>query len=420
MGGKMDLLYVFILTACKVVTSEKILEMVHLVYRHGARSPVHFYPNDKVKEKDWPDGSGRLTQKGMRMEYQLGKFLKERYIVNKSFIDLKYMHKQVYIRSSNVDRCLQSAESQLAGLYPPSGHQIWNPEIPWQPIPVHTVPMELDIILRPDDINCPRRNKILKEKKKDPIYRKKVKDSERLFAILSNLSGIHVSPFTINNIVDTTICEKTDGRPTPSWVKGIWNETLRLSNWFFLDRFRGSDELGTLLGGSFLWKINENMRNKRYVHNLDKLYKMNIYSGHDTSLLSLGTALDIDIEVPNFSGCIMIELYNDSKGGYLVEMFYRNDQSNNVKKIKLKNCQYSCPLEDFLVFTKQRTTNNLKRLCEVKHESNFPKLTKMIIIFGGIAGILIVIIVLGVIKHSQYLRKSKLQQENEYLITDEA
>ena len=40
------------------------LRLVHLVYRHGARSSLHFYPNDKYQADDWPDGAGRLTQKG--------------------------------------------------------------------------------------------------------------------------------------------------------------------------------------------------------------------------------------------------------------------------------------------------------------------------------------------------------------------
>ena len=66
-------------------SKEKILKMVHLVYRHGARSPIQFYPNDKYQEKDWPDGAGRLTQKGMNLEYDLGKFLKERYHSEQKF-----------------------------------------------------------------------------------------------------------------------------------------------------------------------------------------------------------------------------------------------------------------------------------------------------------------------------------------------
>lgn len=47
---------------------------------------------------------------------------------------------QIFIRSTDYDRTLMSAEANLAGLYPPEKQQMFNPNISWQPIPVHTVP----------------------------------------------------------------------------------------------------------------------------------------------------------------------------------------------------------------------------------------------------------------------------------------
>lgn len=51
---------------------------------------------------------------------------------------------QVYVRSTDFDRTLMSAEANLAGLFPPEGMQRFNPNISWQPIPVHTVPVAED------------------------------------------------------------------------------------------------------------------------------------------------------------------------------------------------------------------------------------------------------------------------------------
>ena len=51
---------------------------------------------------------------------------------------------QVYVRSTDFDRTLMSAEANLAGLFPPDGIQRFNPNISWQPIPVHTVPIAED------------------------------------------------------------------------------------------------------------------------------------------------------------------------------------------------------------------------------------------------------------------------------------
>ena len=43
-----------------------------------------------------------------------------------------------------MNRCLMSAEAALAGLYPPAGDQLWKADLAWQPIPVHTVPIQYD------------------------------------------------------------------------------------------------------------------------------------------------------------------------------------------------------------------------------------------------------------------------------------
>ena len=64
-----------------------------------------------------------------------------------------------------------SAESNLAGLYPPKGDQIWNKDIPWQPIPVHTVDLEADNLLSSHS-NCPRMTELVEDVLKSPEVKK--------------------------------------------------------------------------------------------------------------------------------------------------------------------------------------------------------------------------------------------------------
>lgn len=81
------------------------------------------------------------TQIGKYELYELGRYLRSRY---NGFLNTTYTSEDVYVFSSDRDRTLMSAACCLAGLYPPQGEQVWNPEINWQPIPIHTVPRNLD------------------------------------------------------------------------------------------------------------------------------------------------------------------------------------------------------------------------------------------------------------------------------------
>jgi len=53
---------------------------------------------------------------------------------------------KVRVRSTDYDRTLMSAYSNLAGLFPPQDSQVWNDDLLWQPIPVHTEPLESDYV----------------------------------------------------------------------------------------------------------------------------------------------------------------------------------------------------------------------------------------------------------------------------------
>lgn len=49
---------------------------------------------------------------------------------------------QVYVRSTDFDRTLESAQANLAGLFPEAAPG--RSEAAWRPIPVHTVPVTED------------------------------------------------------------------------------------------------------------------------------------------------------------------------------------------------------------------------------------------------------------------------------------
>jgi hypothetical protein len=85
-----------------------------------------------------------LQQIGKYQHYELGQWLRQRY---SEFLPEAYSREDIYVRSTDVDRTLMSAASNLAGLYPPEGDQKWNENLDWQPIPIHTVPEIMDEVI---------------------------------------------------------------------------------------------------------------------------------------------------------------------------------------------------------------------------------------------------------------------------------
>lgn len=89
---------------------------------------------------------------------------------------------------------LMSAESNLAGFFPPDDSQMWNKNINWQPIPIHTIPERLDNVLaakRP----CQRYDYALKKYQKSPEFQALCEKFKPLFRYLQEKSGAPIRSF---------------------------------------------------------------------------------------------------------------------------------------------------------------------------------------------------------------------------------
>jgi prostatic aicd phosphatase len=66
--------------------------------------------------------------------YNLGKMFRQRY---RSFLSSTYKPEDIYAYSTNKDRTKASLQLVLAGLFPPSPQEVWNPELKWLPFPTY-------------------------------------------------------------------------------------------------------------------------------------------------------------------------------------------------------------------------------------------------------------------------------------------
>lgn len=85
-----------------------------------------------------------------------------------------------------------SAESNLAGLFPPTNQEIWNRNILWQPIPIHTIPEKLDYILAAKK-SCPAYDEELSEVRNSEEFVKLDDKLSYLYEYLTEHTGKRVN-----------------------------------------------------------------------------------------------------------------------------------------------------------------------------------------------------------------------------------
>lgn len=90
-------------------------------------------------------------QEGKLREYKIGKMLRERY---NQYFGPDYWPEKIYARSTFIPRTQLSMQLVLAGLFPPSEKQTWNPDLPWIPTHSFFMPYHHDNLMFPN--NCPK------------------------------------------------------------------------------------------------------------------------------------------------------------------------------------------------------------------------------------------------------------------------
>ncbi|XP_076816585.1 prostatic acid phosphatase-like [Clavelina lepadiformis] len=359
MAATIKVVYLFasVIVFIKSCAAENEPELVfaNLIWRHGSRSALYSYPSDPYNNKPiWPQGPGQLTQVGMRQEYELGRFFRQRY---GKLLSEEYKRSEIYIRSTDVDRTLMSAECNMAALYPPSGRQKWNgTNTTWQPIPVHTIPVETDYLLRFPLHDCPKYSELSSQIVHSPIYQK---IEEKYAPFLKELANFTQWDGTMNikaawDVEDALVCEKAANLALPSWVT---DDRLKK-----LNEIAGID-MGVLFGGTnpgYQVKIAKAggagllvkaiLDNIQRAIDFENTYKVVAYSAHDTTLSALLNALQAyNMRPPPFASAILFEVYKQAsadKTSYFVKTFYRNSTVNPALPLSVLGCSFACPFEE--------------------------------------------------------------------------
>lgn len=236
-----------------------------------------------------------------------------------------------------------SATATAAGLYPPKGQQIWNQNLLWQPIPIHTSPREVDHIF-PSSSDCPNYKKAYKKVKSGKHFRE-IKDNYRkLFDYLSETTGMEVTDLRdVRSIRDVLyVYENYNSSYLPPWASQIDRRVIDEATGIYFQRKSYTDDLKKYLAGLFFNKLVSHFDKATMDDNYVKLFMV---SAHETSLVPILNSLGAyDFFPPDFSATIIFEL-RQSEGNLFVKIFYR--QISGITELSVDSCNQKCTYLQF-------------------------------------------------------------------------
>ncbi|XP_059474786.1 prostatic acid phosphatase-like isoform X2 [Neocloeon triangulifer] len=342
--------------------------LTNIIFRHGDRTPVDPYPTDPYRNVSvyWPEGLGQLTDVGKEQHYRLGQYFRKRY---STLLPKKYNLNDVLVRSTDVDRTLMSAESNLAGFFPPVNQ--WDADLKWSPIPVHTVPETLDKLVSMK-YPCPRYESELKKLMESDYVKKLNAQYQDVYDYLTEHSGRKIQdPTTLQYIFNTMWIENLKNMELPNWTKKVFPDRMKdlAAISFSLNAY--TEEMKRLKGGPLVGEIVQHMKQKKE-KTLTPNRKLFLYSAHDTTVANILMTLGIfDTQIPAYTSSIILELHKLPAEKYAVSILFKNETKREPYKLTLPGCSFRCPLDDFVKLTASMIPEDWMAECQLGTEQTF-------------------------------------------------
>lgn len=239
-----------------------------------------------------------------------------------------------------------SGEACLAGLYPPTPKQLWDQNLKWQPIPIHTQPEIEDAVLAMKK-PCPMYNTLMEQLLKSDEFLNINHKLHDLYAYLTKYTGTPITNLiTLEYVYNTLYIESINNFTLPNWTKPVFPQ--KLQPWaafsFAVDCY--TPQLARLKTGPLFYEIQQHLLN--FSSNPEGAGpKFLLYSAHDITIASvLKTIGAFEYHSPPYSSTVLFELYRRNTSEYYLKIFYKN--SSIPLEIHVAGCDFNCPLEQFV------------------------------------------------------------------------
>ncbi|XP_050538679.1 prostatic acid phosphatase-like isoform X2 [Daktulosphaira vitifoliae] len=351
------------------------VELKVMIYRHGDRSIVNesYYQDKWSNSSFWPMGYGQLTDNGVDQQYELGKWLRTRYC---DFLPVKYSPNDIYVRSTDVDRTIVSALSNLSGMYPPVQRSDNQTDYHSQIVPVHTESIHQDKLFALN--SCPRFAEELEKLKKESEVQMYFEKYDEIFKYINNKTRLTLDKnnilytMDVYNLYDIFFIESLYNYTLPKWTKKIYPEPLRTIIIKKETFATYNAVLKKLRLGPLLQEVVTHM-NKKINGTLDPSRKLWIYSAHDFTIVNVLNSLNVfNNQTVPYASLLMLELRQNSRKNYVVTVSYRNSTRNEPYLLQVPGCSTkACDLRTFEAILAPFVSTDRDLECLPEHENDF-------------------------------------------------
>lgn len=280
---------------------------------------------------------GQLTNLGMEQSYQLGQSFKRHYVDKQHFLSPIFSPDEIYVRSTNINRCIETARCIMAGIY---GDQLRSNQN--EPLKIHVDHPNTEV-LYPQEHLHPSLKQMWYKAQHAPDY---IPGSAELIQHVKDLLQVPKDDKSVDltGIKDDLSTRMVHGFSLPSHfgdaiVESISEKSPKVLQ-FALGGPPGEEMTYLPISSGPLLHMIQQVLKQASENQVNE--KCHLYLCHDTTLTAVLVALGIfDGEWPPLCCSITLELYQDNEGKSYVRVLYRG----LVKKV-FQKADEVIPLQD--------------------------------------------------------------------------